>query len=96
MWYSFNRVLKLRFVYPIYLCSYSLHGISQTTPRHLLTGTISFPEDRIVNFLIIQNFLILWSYHSLSKTVMMLPLSALVIIGSFFNCCNAMCFFRHN
>ena len=40
-------------------------------------------------------FLILLSYYTLSKTVVMLPLSALVIIrlGSFFNCCNPRCSF---
>ena len=30
-----------------------LYKISQTTPRHLLEGTISFPEERIVFSLIV-------------------------------------------
>jgi len=41
-WCSFSRVLKLRFVCPMYLCSHSPLEISKTTPRHLLTGTIFF------------------------------------------------------
>ena len=46
-------MLKLRFVCPMYLCSHSPHGISQTTPRHLLADTISSPEDRILLVLIV-------------------------------------------
>ena len=46
-------MLRLRFVSPLYLGLHSPHGISQTTPRHLLADKISFPEDSIVLGLIV-------------------------------------------